>query len=516
MAVIKAAILPSLYQDSVLLMRIASEIRVLDGVVEAAVFMGTPANQAILESSGMATPAALESGPNDLIISVRADNESCAKRALDAARERLSDRRESVGESKSSPKTLQSAVRRMPDANLVLLSVPGSYVHFEAKQALRLGLSVMIFSDNVPVADEVELKRIARQRGLLCMGPDCGTAYVNGVGLAFHNVVRRGRIGCVAASGTGLQAVAVRLDALGEGISHGIGVGGRDLSADVGGIMTFHALELLAQDDSTDAIILVSKAPSEPLMDRLEEALLKTGKPTIVVCVGALRANRGNVTWVRTLDGAANTAVAIVKGEPSTECIFEDSATVRKCLDATSPDGSLEGSSVLGFYSGGTLAQEAVSILEPLVGPIHTNLAKSGEEPSQHLILDVGGDEFTVGRPHPMIEPEVRTNVMLAEVDSRQPGVILFDVVLGRGAHESPCTAIIKVLETLRQTPEKSGRKFAAVAAVIGTRKDPQNVERQIAQLEAAGVVVFRSNAEAARFAALLVHPTLLEHMCSE
>ena len=200
MAVIKAETLPSLYQDSVVLMRIAGEVRLLEGVVEAALFMGTQANQAILESSGMATPAARACGPNDLIISVKAENEACATRALDEARERLSDRRESVEQSETSPKTLDSAVRRMTGANLALISVPGQYVGFEAKRALGLGLNVMIFSDNVSVADEIELKRLARQRGLLCMGPDCGTAYINGVGLAFHNVVRKGRIGCVAAS----------------------------------------------------------------------------------------------------------------------------------------------------------------------------------------------------------------------------------------------------------------------------------------------------------------------------
>src|SRR5690606_14776291 len=125
---------------------------------------------------------------------------------------------------------------------------PGVYAAFEAFRALENNLNVMMFSDNVTVEDEIKLKDLAVKKDLLMMGPDCGTAIINGVGLCFANKIKRGPIGLVAASGTGLQEVTVLIDQFGGGISQAIGVGGRDLSKDVMGRMTLHAINALNAD----------------------------------------------------------------------------------------------------------------------------------------------------------------------------------------------------------------------------------------------------------------------------
>ena len=285
---IRTDILSSFYQDSVVLMRIASQIRTRPGVREAAAFMGTPSNQGLLEQIGLATAESKEARPNDLILTVDADSDAAAEAALAAAKELLAQRRQ-VSESAAEvrPRTLESALRMLPDANLVAISVPGAYAKFEAMKAIKHGLHVFLFSDNVPVQDEIELKTEAVRRGVLCMGPDCGTAYLNGMGVGFTNVAPRGRIGFVAAAGTGLQAVVSRVAALGEGVSHGIGVGGRDLSSEVGGMMTLFALEALADDPSTEAIVIISKPPHPTILPRLEAAIAKIRKPVVACVLGA-------------------------------------------------------------------------------------------------------------------------------------------------------------------------------------------------------------------------------------
>ena len=252
--------------------------------------MGTPANHALLEETGLATPESRNAHAEDLILTVDADTDPEAEAALAAARQLLFARRHAVETATAlRPRTLDSALKILPNANLVAISVPGAYAKFEAMRALKRGLHVFLFSDNVPVQDEIELKREAVKRRLVCMGPDCGTAYLNGTGIGFYNVVPRGRIGIVAASGTGLQAVASRLAAQGEGVSHGIGVGGRDLSAEVGGAMSLFALESLAGDSTTEAIILISKPPHPTVLPRLEAAMARTGKPVVACVLGATR-----------------------------------------------------------------------------------------------------------------------------------------------------------------------------------------------------------------------------------
>lgn len=495
----RTAILPSFYQDSVVLMQITAQVRTRPGVRQAAAFMGTPANHALLEKIGLATPDTRRARPEDLILAVDAETEAEAQAGLTAAREFLRERRQAVEASTAlRPRTLDSALKILPNANLVAISVPGAYAKFEAMRALKRGLHVFLFSDNVPVQDEIELKREAVKRRLVCMGPDCGTAYLNGTGIGFYNVVPRGRIGIVAASGTGLQAVASRLAGLGEGISHGIGVGGRDLSAEVGGTMSLFALESLAADSRTEAIILISKPPHPAVLPRLEAAMARTGKPVVACVLGATPPAESAALWVETLDDAAEAMVARLARRAWTSRTFGDPGAVRARLRERARTRPAAGRQVLGLYTGGTLAHEAHLILTRLLG--HTG---------PHRVLDLGDDEYTVGRPHPMIDPQVRADLILEAGRSSSVGVLVLDLVLGRGAHPDPAAPLAAAVREAHKAVEADGRRLAAVASIVGTMQDPQGLQAQLAKLTEAGIEILPTNAEAARFAAILVRPEL-------
>jgi FdrA protein len=493
---VRAVVRRSYYRDSMVLMRVAEALRALPGVREAAALMGTPANHELLASAGLATAETKDATSGDLVIAVLAETESAAEAGLAEAERVLTEQRPSaVVAGRALPRTLDAALRQMPDANLAAISVPGAYATFEAQRALRRGLHVFVFSDNVSLDDEIALKRLAIERGLLCMGPDCGTAYVNGVGLGFANVVPRGRVGCVAASGTGLQAVVSRLAALGEGVSHGIGVGGRDLSAEVGGVMTLMALEALAADATTEAIVVIGKPPAPAVVPRLEAAIARIAKPVVVCCLGARPARAGAGRWVGTLDDAAALVVATLRGGAWSPRVFADVADVRARLARArshAPHGA-----ILGLYTGGTLAHEAGLVLEPLVGA------------AAYRLVDLGDDELTRGRPHPMIDPEARAARARQAGASADVGVLLLDLVLGRAVHPDPARPLASAIYDAHRTAAADGRTLVAVASVVGTDGDPQDLRRQIATLEAAGVEVLPSNAEAARFAALLARPEL-------
>lgn len=498
---IRTEILPSFYQDSVVLMRIASQVRARPGVREVAAFMGTPSNHELLDQIGLATSESKAARPNDLILTVDADSDAAAAASLAAAKDLLAQRRQ-VAESAAEvrPRTLESALRMLPDANLVAISVPGAYAKFEAMKAIKRGLHVFLFSDNVPLQDEIELKTEALRRGVVCMGPDCGTAYLNGTGLGFTNVVPRGRVGCVAAAGTGLQAVVSRIAALGEGISHGIGVGGRDLSAEVGGSMTLFALDALAADSSTEAIVIISKPPHATVLPTLEAAIANVPKPVVACVLGAKAPARSAATWVDTLDAAADAVVARLGDRTWSPRTFADPASVRTRLARLSSEGPI-GREVVGLYTGGTLAHEAHLLLEVLLG-----------DAVSHHILDLGDDQYTVGRPHPMIDPQTRTEMidMAGETDA---GVLLLDLVLGRASHPNPAEPLAAAVRRATEAASREGRRLIPVASVVGTAGDPQDLRSQVAQLETAGVELFPSNAEATRFAALLVKPELEERL---
>lgn len=475
-------------------MRLAREIRRKPGVSEVAALMGTPANQEIMLQAGLAEEDEVETGPNDLVLAVEADSQALAFEAIEEAKAFLTQARVAGGgASDFSPSSLSGALAAAPESNLAMISIPGAYAAKEAMDALRRGFHVFLFSDNVSVDDEVALKREAIERGLLLMGPDCGTAYIGGAGLGFANVVKPGRVGCIAASGTGLQAVASQLDALGEGISHGIGVGGRDLSAEVGGLMTLDALDFLSNDPETEIVALISKPPDPEVLPGIEEALGNFNKPHVVCFLGA-----GKPGWAETLEDAGRTVAAALRGESYEPENFFAQTGLKEKIASLKPGGA-PGGGVLGLFSGGTLAHESCLILESLLGGVSWN-----EDAGRHRILDLGDDRYTVGKPHPMVDPESRAEAIL---QAEGFGVVLLDLVLGRGSAQDPAGPLVRAMKEARG----KDRSPQFVASVVGTADDPQDMDGQVRILEDAGVAVLPSNAQAARFAAAVVRPELLE-----
>jgi len=504
----KTEIIESFYQDSVILMRIAGQIRKRAGVIEALLFMGTPANQELLRQIGFGTAESIKATANDLIITINAITEQNADEGISAAKDLLVARRQTCEASKEyRARTLESAIRLMPNANLVTISVPGAYAGFEAMKAIRRGLHVFLFSDNIPLEEELKLKKEAVKRGIFCMGPDQGTAYINGIGLGFANVVPRGRIGLIAASGTGMQAVAARVNALGEGISHGIGVGGRDLSQKIGGIMTEFAFNTLSHDVATEAIILISKPICFSAKSKIKEYIKNVNKPVIICCVGESDFTVEGVISVTTLNEAADAAVAVLKGQTWQSKNFEDHRIIRDKVDRINGFDAFAGCKILGLFTGGTLAYESHYLLNSLIGPVGYN--QSQYEYSTHVIIDLGDDAFTIGRPHPMIDPQIRTDMVLEMGEKFQNNILLFDLVLGKGAHANPAESIATAVHEIHEKFRKQSRPFIALASIVGTTADPQDLHLQKKMLHDAGIEVFASNAEAARFAALLVRPDL-------
>jgi FdrA protein len=365
----------------------------------------------------------------------------------------------------------------------------------------------MLFSDNVSLEDELALKRLAVDRGLLLMGPDCGTALIAGVPLGFANVVPRGPIGIVAASGTGLQQVAALLAGRGHGVSHAIGVGGRDMDATVGGLMTGAALDVLAADPTTELVIVIGKPPAPAVAQRVGARLHAIGKPA-VLCLLGLGAAEGadrSVTTVATLEAGAFAADAIRRRSRWQPRAFSVPDVRRRVADSRRELTPAQ-SSVLGLYAGGTLAHESRLILTPLLGPVASNLvaAPAAERSAPHRVLDLGADEFTVGRAHPMLDATTRVAAIREAARRDDLAVLLLDVVLGIGAAADPAGDLAEAIRDARADARARGRGLAVVASVVGTDGDPQGLVGQVATLESAGAWVLPSNAQAARAAACI------------
>lgn len=503
---IRAVVKRSAYQDSVILLALARQLRAGAGVLEAAVLMGTPANRDLLGQSGLLVPEAAAASANDLVIVIRADSAAAAEGALSLAETFLGAKQKRLEETgRPLPRTLESARRHLPDANLALISVPGAFAAREARKALHLGLHVMLFSDNVGLEEEVALKRLAAGRGLLLMGPDCGTAILNGVPLGFANAVPRGRVGIVAASGTGLQHVSSQLAAHGEGISQGIGVGGRDLTEPVAGLMTLQALDALGADPDTELLIVIGKPPAPTVRRQVEARLRAVGKPCVAALLGqGVKVQEdGQVITVATLEDAAGAALALLHGRAWSPQVFDaPSEKIRRRVQTIRQTLAPTQRAVRALYAGGTLAHEAVLILEPLLGPVGTRLATRSD--GMHSVVDLGADEFTVGRAHPMLDATLRTEEIRRGGQSADVAVLLLDVVLGYGASPDPAGDIAPAIEAARAEARAAGRDLAVVANVLGTAGDPQGLAAQIARLETAGAWVLPSNAQAARAAACI------------
>ena len=444
------------YADSVTLLQVSRQVQQLPGVETAQVAMATPLNVEVLERMRFAIPD--DATVNHLVVAVRLEDADALDAVLVEVDRALSDsRRQVAGPSEEAPpRTTTSALRRDP-GSLVLVSVPGASAAVEAMDALEAGSDVMIFSDNVPLEQEVGLKRYAASRDLLVMGPDCGTAVVGGLGLGFANVVSPGPVGIVAASGTGCQQVLALLDHAGVGVTTAYGVGGRDLSAEVGGLATRTALARLDLDSGVEHVVLISKPPAEEVARDLTAytaslrtpvhlALLGPGRPDLTAATEELLRALGHQvpTWP-------------VRGETR----------------------AATGSRLHGLFVGGTMKQEAAVLV-----------AAAGVDPDQVELIDFGDDEYTTGRAHPMIDPSLRLERLAEVAADDATGVLLMDVVLGHGAEDDPAASLAPAIEGIRPP---------VVITVVGTSHDPQGLDRQVDALAAAGAEVHLSNAGATR-----------------
>ena len=513
----KVIVRPHEYYDSVRLMQVSERVRGSDGVSETIVMMATDNNKKLLAAAGLLIAEAAAAGPDDLVIGIVAASETQLEAALTLAVECLTQR--ATGAVQQTHRTLDSALAALPAANLAVIAVPGDYAAAEARRALERHLHVLLFSDNVSVADEVALKRQARACGRLLMGPDCGTALINGAGLGFANAVRRGGVGIVGASGTGIQELCVLLDRGGAGISHAIGTGGRDLSEAVGGITMLMGIDQLEADVDTALIVITSKPPAPMVAQRVLARAAACSKPVVVNFLGgdAERVAAAGVTAAATLEQAARAALYLLSGAAPAPLPGESDLPA---LAAAQAQRLLpEQRHLRALYSGGTLGYEALLILEPRIGDIQSNIALRADcrmpdpwSSRGHTLVDLGDDVFTRGRAHPMIDPALRVQRLLGEAEDAGVAVILFDVVLGYGAHDNPAQPLAEAVARARQIAAGAGRQPVFVAAVCGTEADPQCLSQQQSLLREAGVLVAASNAQAARLAAAIIDAARAAH----
>ncbi|ALC89228.1 FdrA family protein [Bacillus sp. FJAT-18017] len=510
---VKVIIKKNSYYDSVTLMSLSGKIQQQEGINEAIVSMATAMNKELLENVGMMTEEVNEASESDLIIAVKAEDESLLEETIELIQEQLTSKKNTKkGGGAKRVKTINAAVAEMPEANMAVISVPGEFAAREARQALEQGMHVMLFSDNVSIEDEKFLKDYASERGLFVMGPDCGTAIINHSGLCFANEVKRGNIGLVGASGTGLQEVTVQINRLGYGISQAIGTGGRDLQESIGGTMMLQGVNALLNDDATNVIVLISKPPAPVVQEKILAVVKESAKPVVVCFIDgeASEAEKAGAVFASTLFEAAKAAVKL--SDPEFSIQKETDVRHDKWLLETKAQLAASQQFVRGLFCGGTLTAESLAILRRYTSNLKSNVAKKKEEKLQdpttssgNTLLDLGDDVFTVGRPHPMIEPSLRNKRIIQEAADPATAVLLLDFELGYGSHEDPVGETIETIKKAQVLAEKDNRHLPVIAYILGTPLDKQQYEQQERMLSEAGVFVARSNEEATLLAAALI-----------
>lgn len=485
----KLEIRRKVYYDSVTLMSMSSKLKEVEGVDEVVVAMATDMNKEILVDVGFDAEQLADTTANDLVIAARTVDEDAYDSLMNMVNKSLEGDSSDgdTGDSKIEIHSIEEAVRK-GSQNIAVISVPGEYATREARRALRMGLHVMLFSDNVSIEEEKELKQLAKEKGLLMMGPDCGTSIIGGVGLCFANKVRPGNIGVVAASGTGLQEVTVLIHQMGGGITQAIGVGGRDLSDEIGGVMMLESIDFLAQNTNTETIVLVSKPPSEKVRAHIVDRLKEVSKPSVVCFIdGNLGDKDEGIIFVNTLYDAAINSVKLSKLDVKDEYLDESvKEEISRAAKALAPGQKY----VRGLYCGGTLCAEALAIFRDVSSEVYSNVANNIDEKlidpkssKGHSFIDLGDDTFTQGKPHPMIDPSIRLPRLLKEASDPETAVILLDFELGYGSNEDPVGTTISTLKSIKTDHPN----IAIIGYVLGTDEDFQDRRAQIQKLKDVG-----------------------------
>lgn len=497
---IRTIIKKNTYFDSVSLMTLSTRANSIEGVKQVNVAMGTAMNKDVLKNVGLYTEEVETAGKGDLMIVVESregyDLDELVKK-VEEAMMRKNENKETADIVYSS---VEAAVQENENANLAVISVPGAYAARVARKALNQGLHVMMFSDNVSLEEEISLKKEAHEKGLFVMGPDCGTAIINGQGLCFANKIRKGKIGIVAASGTGAQEVSVRIHDFGGGVSQLIGTGGRDLSEAVGGIMMLDGMRALAEDEGTEIIVLVSKPPAKAVAEKIYKEVKKISKPVVICFIGGNKEEieASGAYYGKTTKQAALQAV-ILSGVP--EETINKHALNLPLIEEVKAKLNPQQKYIRGLFCGGTICEEVTSLVREKYSDVYSNLSKDPayklshtDESKAHTFIDFGDDQFTQGKPHPMIEPSLRLERIVKEARDPEVGVIALDIILGYGSHEDPVEVTLPAIREAKAIAEKEGRHIEILGFVLGTELDPQNFDLQVKKLMDAGVTISSSS----------------------
>lgn len=495
---LKTVVKKGSYHDSVVLMLLTNHISTIEGVNKVSIMMATPANKDIFKQSGLDTEELMASTANDMVIVADIDDDSMMDTILketDAFFQKQNSA--SAGKKgKESVKSWDKALREMPDANLAVISIPGAYAALEADRALDLGMHVFMFSDNVTIEDEKALKEKAHAKGLSVMGPDCGTGIIQSVPIAFTNKVNPGAIGIIGASGTGIQELTTIIDRLGEGVTNAIGIGGRDLNAKIGGITMMDMIDAMESDDSVKVLIVISKPPAQEVRQKISDRLSICKKPVVTLFVGEKpEYHEENFYHTYTLDEAARLAVSLVRGEKVPEATVD--------VDESEFFKKEDNKTIKAYYSGGTLANEAAMLIKDAmdVKVPPEDIEGYMLQLDGNVVVDLGDDAYTQGKPHPMIDPAKRIECMQEAVDDPSTGVILLDIMLGYGSHADMAGALLPTIKELQAKAAAANRKVFFVATVCGTRTDYQGYDEAVNKLKDAGVIVCENNKLACRTA---------------
>jgi len=492
--IVQVVVKANTYIDSVSLMSLSTKANQIEGVEQAIIAMGTEMNKEVIRNVGLMTSEVEEAKTSDLMIVVKAENSELCESAFESIEELFTKKNTSTkGTSEVKYSTIKSAAENIPDANLAVIAVNGAYATREARKALENNLHVMMFSDNVSIEDEIELKKLAHEKGLLMMGPDCGTAIIGNVALCFANAVRKGNIGIVGASGTGSQEISVRIHEFGGGITQLIGTGGRDLSEEVGGIMMLDGIKALEEDEATKVIVLISKPPAPSVEEKVLAQIKLCTKPVVVWFVGGdeEKVTKAGGHFAKMSKEAALKAVLLAGADESK---LNKRALNLPLIDEVRAKLKPEQKYIRGLFSGGTLCDEAMHVAMEKFDNVYSNIQREPEyrlkdvKVSQdHTFIDFGDDQFTQGKPHPMIDPSTRIDRFIQEAKDPSVGVIVMDFVLGFGAHEDPVGAMLPAIIEAKQLAESEGRHLEIIGYILGTELDSQNMEDQVNKLLAAG-----------------------------
>lgn len=508
----KNYVIKNKYYDSVMLMKLAGELGRSKGVSQLTVGMGTPLNQDTMNDLGLLLTEGRQAGPNDLIIAVEAETDAVAESLRDTYLSRLKKTR---GSGKNEFASLDIMGRYVKDRNLAVISLAGGFAGAEAKKALKMGMDVFMFSDNVPIEQEIELKEYAREHGLLMMGPDCGLSFINGVAVGLCSKVRRGSIGIAAACGSGMQEVMNIVHRSGYGISHAIGVGGRDLRDAVGGITMLQSIDILESDPQTAVIVLISKPPQPKTIQKILARVRACKKPVVLQFINADLSglDLGHAVVSDTFEETANLAIAISQGcDYTVPGEAQKFAAVAELARKEAGRMSREQKYLRGIYCGGSLAEETLTLAQSKLGPLYGNIAFSEEymleDPNvsvKDCLIDIGAEEFTIGRPHVAIDPAPRIDRFLQEARDPETAVILMDFLLGYALCEDPAGMMVDAIRQGKAEAEAHGRYLCVIASVCGSDLDPQNFNMQKKKLEDCGVIVMENNGAASRLAASII-----------